>query len=163
MASAIATKLAGLKKKQAALAKEMKDTAKAAFKEMIGDVFESNPNLISFGWSQYTPYWNDGDTCTFSSYHEYPSITFKAADGKILKNDENNGTLVYLDDKDDLEFEVEEADYETYSKQVEKLSKPVTKFLSNFSDDDFLTMFGDHQLVTVNRNGKIDSEDYEHE
>ena len=164
MASAIAAKMATLKKKQAAIAKEMKTIAKAAFKEMSAAVFKANPALISFSWSQYTPYWNDGDTCTFSSNAEYPSITFEAADGKTVKNDEGSGTLVFFDEEDtDVEYEVPEDEYEKYKKQVEKLNVKVSSFLGNFSDDDFLTMFGDHQLITVKRSGKVETEDYEHE
>jgi len=164
MASALATKLAKLKKQQAAVEKEMANVAKAAFKEMSAEVFKANPALISFSWSQYTPYWNDGDTCTFSSNAEYPSITFKASDGKTVKNDENNGTLVFFDAEDtDVEYEVPEDEYDKYTKQIEKLNVKVSSFLGNFSDDDFLTMFDDHQLITVNRNGKVETEDYEHE
>lgn len=27
----------------------------------------NDPNIIEFGWSQYTPYFNDGDPCVFSA------------------------------------------------------------------------------------------------
>jgi len=175
MASALATKLAKLKKQQAAVEKEMANVAKAAFKEMSVAVFKANPALISFSWSQYTPYWNDGDTCEFSASGDYPTIVFTSPDGKLVKNDENQGELNYIDEdgevigddviEQDGEFDVVAADDPgtKYAKQIEKLSSKVSKFLSNFTDDDFLTMFGDHTFVTVNRSGKVETEDYEHE
>src|SRR5271170_2963726 len=124
MASAIAAKLASLKKQQAAVAKEMANAAKAAFKEMSAGVFKANPALISFRWTQCTPYWNDGDTCTFSAAIEYPSVTFEATDGKTIKNDENYGSLVYFDKGDtDVEHEVPEDEYPKYEKQIGKLGK----------------------------------------
>src|SRR5271170_2714472 len=99
MASALATKLAKLKKQQAAVEKEMANVAKAAFKEMSAGLFKANPALVSFSWAQYTPYWNDGDTCTFSSYAEYPTVVLEATDGKRIKHDENSGT-VFFDEED---------------------------------------------------------------
>jgi hypothetical protein len=167
MASAIVAKLATLKKKQADIQKEMATVAKAAFKEMSAGVFKANPALVSFGWSQYTPYWNDGDTCEFSANGEYPSITFTAPDGKTVRHNENSGELTEVgtaqwDEDVEIESDVE-LDPAPYEKQVDKLSKAVSKFLGNFSDDDFLTMFDDHVQVTVNRNGKVEVEDFEHE
>lgn len=35
-------------------------------KECVNEIFASNSSIESLGWSQYTPYFNDGDTCHFS-------------------------------------------------------------------------------------------------
>lgn len=55
------------------LIKEYQD-AKAAMLAKVKDAlipsfnkyFEKYPTLDSFAWNQYTPYFNDGDTCEFS-------------------------------------------------------------------------------------------------
>jgi len=151
-----------LKKQAADIQKKLKVISKIAFKEMSAEVFKANPTLVSFGWSQCTPYFNDGDACVFSAASEYPSVTFKAADGTIVKHDENYGNLVVLDENDD-ETEISDEDYPKYQKQIDKLTRPVVKFLGNFDDDDFLAMFDDHKEITVNRNGKIEVNDYEHD
>lgn len=92
MASA-AAKYQQAKAKLSAAKKEMEKIAKDAFQEVSAEFFEDNPTIQSFGWTQYTPYWNDGDTCTFSANTDYPSVTFTAKDGKVLKYDENAGSL----------------------------------------------------------------------
>jgi hypothetical protein len=39
-----------------------KDALLGAFR----DFFEKNPDIAALKWSQYTPYFNDGDSCIFS-------------------------------------------------------------------------------------------------
>ena len=38
------------------------------FPAMFKELFDKYPNVSSIGWVQYTPYFNDGDECTFSVY-----------------------------------------------------------------------------------------------
>jgi hypothetical protein len=40
-------------------------------KQAVKSLFAANPNLESFSWTEYTPYWNDGDACTFSTNFGY--------------------------------------------------------------------------------------------
>ena len=161
-----AAKYAQAKTKMAEAQKQIEQIAADAFKEMTTEFFEGQPDIVSFGWSQYTPYWNDGDTCTFSANTEYPIVTFKAKDGKIIKYDENNGTLQEANSavvEDDIEFsEDDDLEMEPYDDEINKHAKAVSKFLSNFDEDDLETMFGDHALITVTRK-KVDTEEYEHE
>ena len=37
-------------------------------KEFSKDLFDRNPELENFGWTQYIPYFNDGDPCEFGLY-----------------------------------------------------------------------------------------------
>ena len=157
--------LKDLRKKRQELAEEITTKAKTLFKEAVGTLFVEFPNLVSFGWTQYTPYFNDGDECTFGSGHSNPFIKFTTS-----KNT----------DPDELGYEDEFSDYHyyDYSKDFkQKTLKPtltiaqlaevttgksVVEFLTNFDDDDMLNMFGDHQKVIVTSN-KVESEDYEHD
>lgn len=160
MASATA-KYKELKKQMSDAKKKMKDTAKAVFTELSADLFKNNPNLVSFGWAQYTPYWNDGDVCTFSALTEYPTCTIKTSDGKIVKYDENHGEYEVHDAEDDeVTYDVSR---EKYEKEFEKITSKVSKFLQTFDDDDFQTMFGESVEVTVKSNGKITTDSYDHE
>jgi hypothetical protein len=150
-----------LKKKIADAQQELKITAKTLFKELSAGLFDENPTIVSFGWTQYTPYWNDGDTCTFSANTEYPTVTVLASDGIKVKHDENYGETVWLDPEDE---EIEHTtDSEKYEKEIEKATEKVADFLQNFSDDDLETMFGDHCQVTALRGGKIQVDGYDHE
>jgi hypothetical protein len=157
--------LKNLREKRNAIAKEITERAKTLFEEASATLFEEYPNLVKFGWSQYTPYFNDGDTCTFSSHHEYPSIVFTSTPKQSEDED---------DDYDNDEFS--EYHYtDGYGKDKKKKTNltpdeeaeyatgmAVIEFLKNFEDDDMLSMFGDHQRISVTRKG-VESEDYEHD
>lgn len=67
------TKLKELQKKIDALKAEKKSESEIAFKEESKAIFDKYPEIKSFSWTQYTPYFNDGDECTFS-VHADPKI-----------------------------------------------------------------------------------------
>lgn len=131
---------AALKKKMSDLRKEMETAAKDFFKTASKTLFDENPKLESFGWSQYTPYFNDGDTCEFSANTDYEAVSV-------------NGMSQWGEEWPEDEKE---------AKEIEKLSKVVSKFLNQFEDDDFEKMFGDHVEVTVTRKG-VKTEGHDHE
>lgn len=60
------TKLKELQKKIYGLQAEMKSKSEIAFKEESKAIFEKYPEIENFSWTQYTPYFNDGDECAFS-------------------------------------------------------------------------------------------------
>lgn len=136
-------KLAELRKTKLELLEEIKKSAKALFKEASATLFEEFPVIEEFRWTQYTPYFNDGDTCTFSSNHSYARVVF------------NDSTE---EDEDDYDNE----GYDESTPLHKKAGKAVEKFLGNFDDDDMLSMFGDHVKVSVTKKG-IEVEDYDHD
>lgn len=168
MASAATKKYQEAKTKMEEAKKQIEKIAKDAFRDMTTEFFENNPEIVSFGWTQYTPFWNDGDTCTFSANTEYPIVTFTAKDGKTLRYDENMGELTapgtaVRDEEEDVEYSEDDGiDMGPYEREINKHSKAVSNFLSNFGDDDLLTMFDDHMEITVTRK-KIQTKEYEHE
>jgi hypothetical protein len=146
---------------------EVKKVAKEALKEMTQVFFSENPAILSIGWDQYTPYFNDGDPCVFSANIEYPAFTFKAKDGKTLAYNAGGceltepGTAVR---DEDVEYsEDNDLDQTPYEKEISRHEKAVVKFLKTFDDDDFEQMFGDHVQISVNNKGKITVEEYEHD
>lgn len=48
------------------LREEHKGVVEDAFREVFCGLFKEHPDLKQFAWRQYTPYFNDGDVCTFS-------------------------------------------------------------------------------------------------
>jgi hypothetical protein len=146
--------------------KELEKAAKAAFREASAEVFAGNPQIVSFGWSQYTPYWNDGDACVFGANTGYPVVTFKAKDGKVVRYDEDAGEIAEVGTaaaEGGVEYSEDSGlDFEVYRKEADKYSKAVADFLGDFGEDDLETMFGDHVLVTVTPK-KVETEEYEHE
>src|ERR1044072_2458439 len=54
-----------IREKQEKLKKELKDLGETYFKQMSRQIFTDFPVVSKFGWTQYTPYFNDGDECVF--------------------------------------------------------------------------------------------------
>jgi hypothetical protein len=67
------TKLEELKARHTELKGQIKTESEAWFKEQSAALFAKYPTMLNFSWTQYTPYFNDGDACTFS-VHNYPEI-----------------------------------------------------------------------------------------
>lgn len=133
--------------------KTMKDMAKGLFNEISAEIFKENPNLQSFSWIEYTPYWNDGDICQFSAHTH--TVTFKTDEGRVVKFNENTGECT---DSDDMKLNSDD-----YQKDINSLTKKVSKFLSVFEAEDLEMLFGDHVQVTVYAGGIIETEEYDHE
>ena len=65
---------------QRELAKKFQETAQGLFKETTKEFFEKNPGIKAIVWAQFTPYFNDGDTCEFG----VNDPTFTNAEGEDL-------------------------------------------------------------------------------
>jgi hypothetical protein len=91
-ASAAQQQYKELRAKIAAAKKEMETTAINLFKEMSSAFFEANPEIMGFGWTQYTPYWCDGDVCTFSANTDYPTVAVMVG-GDLYAYDDNAGNF----------------------------------------------------------------------
>lgn len=71
-------------RKQMAAAHDRRTVAaQAYFEEGCKELFARHPEMESFAWSQYTPYWNDGDVCEFGVYTGDPEIN-----GREVKEEE---------------------------------------------------------------------------
>jgi len=62
------------KAKMKAAMEEANKVVKDAFKDASQTLFTENTGLVSFGWKQYTPYFNDGDECIFGAHTCEPNI-----------------------------------------------------------------------------------------
>jgi len=113
---------------------ELQQQFKDSFKELVPKLFENFPLLESVQWDQYTPYFNDGDTCEFS-IHDINAI---------------NGVDKYDDSifKSDTYFQAIE---------FEKI------FFKYFNDDLALYLFGDGVTIILYRNGEYKVEYCEHD
>lgn len=64
------SKLSEINEQYEAAKKRFKDEGKAALADAFGEFFAKHPEATAILWTQYTPYFNDGDVCTFS-VHEW--------------------------------------------------------------------------------------------
>ncbi len=157
-------KLEELKLKQKELSElnqKIIDQSSDIFDIFISEIFNKYP-IESFGWSQYTPYFNDGDTCIFSANTDYLKINdeyVEESEWISEKNTTNWGTWNAQTRQYDNRVEV---DNEKYDPILAKCSDEISDFLSNFDDNFYLKKFGDHAEITVTKDG-FTIEDCEHD
>jgi hypothetical protein len=53
---------------------QLQKTGEQFLAQNFKDLFERFPKLEKISWSQYTPYFNDGDECIFRSNHKHADI-----------------------------------------------------------------------------------------
>lgn len=121
--------------------------------------------ITEFGWSQYTPYFNDGDACTFS-VHSLWVRTDADTDAELYDLDVDYGhpTLgkrpaAYNRETNAREYGAYEGPDEARHDRCHALDKAIQ---SGEFDDVLLDAFGDHAQVTVRRDG-IQVDSYEHD
>lgn len=124
-----------LKQKLNDLRAEMTTVAKAYFQESSLALFAAHPVLKTFAWTQYTPYFNDGDPCVFGAHVDYPYVNDEEFYDWKNAPTEDPATLA---------------------------GRAVRDFLRAFSEPDLQEMFGDHCRVVVTREG-VRVEEYSHD
>lgn len=118
--------------------KVVQDQAKSLFLEASKELFDEFPELVSFGWEQYAPYFNDGDPCHFSVYADYPTI-----------NGYDTGCDRFVDSDEETE---PTAAMESLFKNVKT---PIAKLINTLPYDIMQQVFGDDLRVTITREGKV--------
>ena len=132
------------------------ENGKTLLTEEFKKFFEVNPGIAKFTWTQYSPYFNDGDECVFSV--NYPTFT-NDADGEI--------------EYDELESELEDSwlygedaygEYSGTPTAAEEAAMDELTGLWGFSvmDDLFEALFGNHVRVTATKEG-ISVDEYSHD
>lgn len=141
-------RLAALK----AAAEEASKMAKECLAEGLKTIFAENPKLQAFKWTQYTPYFNDGESCEFSAHTEYPSLKFDGVAGEDEEDEEDDGGF----------FEYINYDKAGYSPELIKAGDAVKELLGSIQEDDLKKAFGDHVEVTATRKG-FEVDEYSHD
>lgn len=151
------------------LNKRFQEKAQELFKETTKEFFAKNPAITAITWTQYTPYFNDGDTCEFSVGDPY----FTNADGDELENVTSYGE--YEGDAEGVWSESSwiftgDSEYTRKQREAMDLSGTDGRSIDRFSsmiqssemEDVMEAMFGDHVRVIATRDG-FDVQDYHHD
>ena len=140
---------------------ELREKVSENFHGMTIKLFMAYPELKSFGWKQYTPYFNDGEACEFESLHYYPTIN---------GNDENYGESEQAEGELDIVMLGSETIYgvgwkkipnPNYNPYYSDIVATVKEFLNQFDDDDMKGLFGNHVSIHVTEN-VVRVEEYDH-
>lgn len=126
-------------------------------KQEFKSFFEDVPEVKVIKWSQYTPYFNDGDPCVFG----VNDPTFSNADDTDLvsawgayEGDEDDGTVFAFQGTYDMP--------ETLKSKQARLESLSQMICSEAMQDVLLDAFGDHTVVTVTPAGIV-TEQYDHD
>lgn len=141
---------------------EVQKDCDQVFDDYCKYLFDKFPRLKSFGWNQYTPYFNDGSPCVFSANTDYIKINGVYADEsnwispkKIIHYGKWNYSKKIYEGR----VEEENPDYDS---ELSEITDFVRDFVSQFDNDFFLNKFGDHCEVKVTKNG-IDIDELDHD
>lgn len=145
------------------LERKIQSFGKDAFTEEFAPFFAANPQVDGVLWSQYTPYFNDGDECVFGVND--PSLILSVDAAKSICTDENA-------DFSDAGTEDERFGWDN-PRCVKSWSLSKTPFnldqigfstlWKGIPEEVFRSVFGDHVEVRVMRNGEVFIEDCEHD
>jgi hypothetical protein len=119
--------------------------------EHFAELFVRHPDARGFRWSQYTPFFNDGDPCTFSSDHEYGEILL--IDPAADPDDEPE--FVTIEDAGWIECDTPE------HRRLNEINDEFRRHFPDLRDDDMESLFGDHVRVTIYPD-RVATEEYDH-
>lgn len=145
--------------------KRIEDEGEDALKELFKNFFQVHPGVEAVTWTQYTPYFNDGEPCTFGV--NGMSVIF----GTVQEDDggAEGAEDVDEDEDEDEEYEDDEDEEGLESWDLSRSPDPVMKALGeelkkleSVPDDIMESVFGDHVKVKATRAG-FDVTDYEHD
>jgi hypothetical protein len=126
----------------------------AYFQSLTKTLFDENPRLYSFKWNQYTPSWNDGDTCYFSANTSDLDINGVSNEDMFYGDDE------YTEDYDKEAAGAGEAPLPMSKEEAKTVLKAAVDFMRQFKDTQLEHWFGDGVEITVTRKN-ITVEGYE--
>ena len=158
-------KLKELREKESLISKlksEIVDASAGLFDEFREHIFLKYPKLNSFGWTQYTPYFNDGDACLFYANTDYLMINDEyAEDSEWFSKNKIISWGQWNQDIKSYEGRVEEPNTQ-FDEDLLNAYDDIALFLGNFGNDFYLTKFGDHAEITVTKSS-VDISDYDHD
>lgn len=142
-----------LNKKMEEFEKQFREEGSKLFKEITKEVFDQFPEVNSFSWTQYTPYFNDGDECTFG-VNDVDTINGFSEYGDDDENDQKNSENIF----EKYNWEKSKSD-----KRAFEIVETLRAFVNSAPEDVLRSLFGDHARVTVYRDKKAKVEEYEHD
>ena len=115
------------------LKRQLTQKAQDGLMQCLKELFEMHPEVKKLQFTAYTPYWNDGEECTYWCGASCPDINVS-------------------DDEDE----------EKLPKVSRKVADVFSSALGMIDDDIWYNIVGDHALVTITPEG-IDVQEYEHD
>jgi hypothetical protein len=171
----IKAELEAFNKKKQDLVEQLRKEFPAMFKEL----FEQSEIIKSISWTQYSPYFNDGDECTFSAYTDDLYVNGDYSDDVDFISPYNYGKIQTEEDMVNNDLLADKVNRSWYKgKQIgqdglvinpdynEKEANIYTQFvdiLSSIPEEFLEDLFGNHAQITINSDGTISVDGYDHD
>lgn len=152
--------------------KKIKVEAQSVIKGVFDEFFEKQPKVHAIGWTQYTPYWNDGEECSFRVNEIKLFLSEDSAeedDDDYFEGDQDlvRDRAYYAKNGDQEELDKIDTKIaafggiEAYKAAVKDFGV-VVKILGAIEDEYMEMLYGDHVTVRYTRKG-VKVEEYDHE
>ncbi len=155
------SKIADIKK---AMTQEIRDKLIPVYESL----FALDDRLKMISWTQYTPYFNDGDTCEFGVNEIY----YNGSDDNYDYDTPQDENDPYSNRAFEKEIWIQDKETKKYGKilnpKFDELAHKVvsTKILESIPDDIWYDIYGDHCQVTIIRTNtgiEVNVEEYSHD
>lgn len=156
---------------QAELRRQFQEKAQSLFKEITKEFFEKNPGITGVVWTQYTPYFNDGDTCEFrvndatftnAPIDELDEVRWGDYDGETEGVWATENVAHALTSESEYYKDMKELMLSGGNIDPESCKLFNQAICSGEMEDVMEAMFGDHVKVIATREG-FDVQDYDHD
>lgn len=137
---------------KAAYQAAVKELGQAAIADLLKDFLTKFPEVESVRWTQYTPYFNDGDECVFGVNEARVTLKEVGAENGHDEDEDDYGIDAWS-----LTYQNETPERKALAADLKALGKQLDE-----SDDILRECFGDHVQVIVTRAG-IEVSEYSHD
>ena len=147
-----------IRKRKAELTAQIEREGRAALQAAFRTFFDAHPTIQAVRWRQYTPYFNDGEPCTFG----LGELTYRVA-GQTEDDGGDYEDGFYSRYSLGSRWDRSRRESVVTDQSAYDLRDACKDFEKEVTDEDvFLAVFGDHVMVTATREG-FEVESYEHE
>lgn len=156
---------------------ELVEELRKDFFPLVKTIFEKLPETFrTIGWTQYSPYFNDGDECVFSVN---ASLDYGIRINQSCIEDEEETGFCEIDVYTLQKYVNNDGSYEDWiskypeyelgenitSEIINQFSamKEFSDLISSINEDILEDLFGNHVEVIITREGEVYTEEYEHD
>jgi hypothetical protein len=127
--------------------KKAKAEGERVVREALREFFAAFPEVAAIRWTQYTPYFNDGDACVFGVNEPCVKLMTRDADEDLQEDDEVDDGLINS-------YDIKDANLKRALNELYRQMSTI--------EDALKYAFGDHAEITATRRGlTIDSYDHD--
>jgi hypothetical protein len=124
--------------------------AQGVLKSVFADFFVKYPDVYAIGWTQYTPYFNDGDACIFRVGEICLYLSQASYDnGSLYEGDQDILRWGGADDHKKIEAVGGEERYKDIVSQFEEIGSLVEEVGKLYLE----MLYGDHAAVLYTKDG----------